>query len=68
MTVFRSQKQSFKRKRLKLLRNDGKFENICALDIPEIGNERRMNKEFIFSVLKHFGSKFDPKILNKIDK
>ena len=67
VTVFGPQKQSFKRKKLKLLRNDGKFENICALDIPEIGNERRMNKDFISSVLKHFGSKFDPKILNKID-
>ena len=67
VTVFGPQKQSFRRKKLKILRNDGKLENICALDIPEIGHERRMSKEFISSILKHYGTRFDPNILNKID-
>ena len=67
VTVFGKERQTFARNKLKVRKTNNKFQNLCTLYIPEIGQEKLMDSDFIGHILHHFPFKFNPQVINKID-
>ena len=67
VTVFGKERQTFARSKLKIRKTNNKNENLCALNIPEIGTEKQLDSEFIAHILEHFPFQFNPQVIDKLD-